>query len=827
MSAPHFDTISKYINDVNFCVSDFATDLKELKVFSPKDFNSKADDTNKVYCKDASILAGLQLNIQEKSKNSVVIVGDGVKFKGCKITITNNDTFVYIGSHSKLTNLTLVIQGKEDFVVIGSNVSVTSNSTWNTGINSGQINNGIIVGDHCLFASEIVIRAADGHMILDIENKQINISKKPVILEPYCWIGQRATILKNVRIGACSIISLGAIVTKSAPKFSSLSGVPANIKSLDGKFWLRSNSESDKKIMQFYKEKFFTKVESVVRPHFPVTNEMYLSRIDSVLQSWAFRELKTKLFIEFKNDKDSIGNVVKYLLDLGEINDITGLIAKFEVENSIKIESYTPARNAANWNAVTYFLDFQTKLSLGGNTKNSAYYCDLYDATKCKNTSKATSLLESDLHNHINKDISPEENLVISSAINMLINEKALSEKAAITITNHVYHARNINKIRKRYILQRLVENFTFEENTNFFNLPKARTNHLYKLLASIQSYANNEVGAQALSSLLTEKIRTNNNLSIASKKKRRVAICVSGMMKIDDAAIKSLFEKMATPLEADVFIHTWDKIQLWSGDARKSGFWSRQFKLPLHTIPEEFKDMDTCKDFLPNTCEILLSTITDDTLKHLCSGYHKKAASFLVENEEEALAPWKSNSNFMSRGHMNQFKMYYGINKCFELMKKYEEKNNFKYDIVIRTRPDLFITEEMDRSRLDSLQEGSIAVNVASVGPNDGFFYALRQDYEKVVSIWSKILDSEHLSPFYEFPEYDSHVLLLAWLIHKNLDVRGIGKINYDLAKSSSLAQIPGLSAALEKDLSNFEPSKLSQDKYAALFGFLRERSI
>ncbi|MDU1036504.1 MAG: acyltransferase [Staphylococcus sp.] len=325
MPVQDFKMLSKYLKDINFCISNFATALQDLKEYHPKDFNSKADDTNKIYCTDEKVISGLQLNIHEKSKNSIIIVGEGVKFKGCKISISSNDNFIYIGKQSKLNNLTLVVQGEEDFVAIGNSVSVTSNSTWNTGINSGKINNGIIVGDHCLFASEIVIRAADGHMILDAEGKQINVSKTPVIIEPYCWIGQRATILKNVRIGACSIVSLGAVVTKSAPKFSSLSGVPAKVKALEGKIWLRSNAENDRNIMKIYQEKFLTKVNTLAVSHFPVKNDKFISSIESVLNTWAFRELKTKLLLELNNDKNSIGNIVKYLLDLGEVNDVISL----------------------------------------------------------------------------------------------------------------------------------------------------------------------------------------------------------------------------------------------------------------------------------------------------------------------------------------------------------------------------------------------------------------------------------------------------------------------------------------------------------------------
>ena len=112
-------------------------------------------------------------------------------------------------------------------------------------------------------------------------------------------------------------------------------------------------------------------------------------------------------------------------------------------------------------------------------------------------------------------------------------------------------------------------------KKTSFFSLPNAFSNHLHKIINTLQSYSNHEDGAKLLYGVVSDKIRKNNDFTTRSalNAPKRVAICVSGMMKIDDAAMQSLYKNIAEPLNADIFIHTWDKIQVWSGDARKSGF--------------------------------------------------------------------------------------------------------------------------------------------------------------------------------------------------------------------------------------------------------------
>lgn len=57
----------------------------------------------------------------------------------------------------------------------------------------------------------------------------------------------------------------------------------------------------------------------------------------------------------------------------------------------------------------------------------------------------------------------------------------------------------------------------------------------------------------------------------------------------------------------------------------------------------------------------------------------------------------------------MNVKKMYHKIYLCNEIKKKYEIDNNFKYDLVIKLRPDLIIAEPIPVSIIENINKNTI----------------------------------------------------------------------------------------------------------------------
>ncbi len=90
-------------------------------------------------------------------------------------------------------------------IFIGDNVSIAPNVT--------------IVCDSC---------ANNGREINSIPEVREHLTKcEPVIIEDEVWLGAGVIILPGVRIGRCSVIGAGSVVTKDVEPYSIYAGVPA------------------------------------------------------------------------------------------------------------------------------------------------------------------------------------------------------------------------------------------------------------------------------------------------------------------------------------------------------------------------------------------------------------------------------------------------------------------------------------------------------------------------------------------------------------------------------------------------------------------------
>lgn len=149
-----------------------------------------------------------------KSISNRVTLWDFVKFKNKK------NKLIYWPVH------------KNSEVTHPLNIYVGINS--NAGTRPGcyiQGNGGIFIGNYVHFASNIGIISANHNPI----NQMEHISKSPVIIHDYTWIGMNAVILPGVELGERTIVAAGAVVTKSFPEgYCVIGGNPAKIiKKLD------------------------------------------------------------------------------------------------------------------------------------------------------------------------------------------------------------------------------------------------------------------------------------------------------------------------------------------------------------------------------------------------------------------------------------------------------------------------------------------------------------------------------------------------------------------------------------------------------------------
>jgi hypothetical protein len=151
-----------------------------------------------------------------------------------------------------------------------------------------------------------------------------------------------------------------------------------------------------------------------------------------------------------------------------------------------------------------------------------------------------------------------------------------------------------------------------------------------------------------------------------------KVALCLSGLSRSFIKGKYSYLQYLIEPLNADVFVHSWN-------DIMDSG---RILNVSKYKKQTELNDFKIFGDYLK---DIKLESFFNFQSKYNCIG--------------------------------NSFPMFYSINQSNNLKKAYEEKHNFKYDLVIRSRMDLYFESNLPDCELNSVNNNNIFVRLHDDG--------------------------------------------------------------------------------------------------------------
>ena len=206
-----------------------------------------------------------------------------------------------------------------------------------------------------------------------------------------------------------------------------------------------------------------------------------------------------------------------------------------------------------------------------------------------------------------------------------------------------------------------------------------------------------------------------------------KIALCLSGQPRGLPLSLEIVKDKLITPNNiTDVFIHTW-----YDSSCDNQPFDSAQ-------PHQEDGRLGVWK---PNTHKILKQELNPKSL--LC----------------ESPNPFTEFSHLPGPRSAVQTKLaslFYGMWKANELKKTYEKQNNFKYDLVIRTRIDLFYPEPIILN--PELQENEIIVphSFQHHRMNDSYPLTTGGDYSSMVDIFA-YGSSTNMDKFCSvYPEYE-----------------------------------------------------------------------
>ena len=82
------------------------------------------------------------------------------------------------------------------------------------------------IGNDCLIGTYVQVMDTDFHRV---EDKSWDTTGHPIVIEDRVWIGNRAIVLKGVRIGHDAVVAAGAVVTRDVAPRTLVAGVPAKV----------------------------------------------------------------------------------------------------------------------------------------------------------------------------------------------------------------------------------------------------------------------------------------------------------------------------------------------------------------------------------------------------------------------------------------------------------------------------------------------------------------------------------------------------------------------------------------------------------------------
>ena len=515
--------------------------------------------------------------------------------------------------------------------------------------------------------------------------------------------------------------------------------------------------------------------------------------------------------ISFRRNKRlrSVDDYVDYLNYLGFAGRID------DVYFSLKVQDKTYVQN--NQNELLKHSVFKNLASLIKKEETTdTYGIQQFLLNKHTQPQEVYAFLEVYLENLSPYSATHEENFILHYLLNIALLNKVLTSELSIKLVEYFWSAKNCNNYRKDSAIFSIVDCRALNNDVHFFTLREQFYNHIQKIYSQIyRSSLILDEERVIYQTFFNSLIKKNNKLKL--KTNIKVAVCMSGLYRDHIEAIENIKRNLTDPLGADVFIHTWDKKDIWIGNGGSPHI-TRLFSEKARSyLPQEIDSLSKLEKALPSTYEIIRYPISEDW-DGLEVTDILEPKKIIIESQDDFESSLEDIDNYkLSRGSLNQIKMFYGIKKSFDLA-----LNHSDYDYIIRVRPDTLVGNKVSTAKLEDLQNNVIYTGVSNVGMFDADFTISTSMAYGLSSLIEKMFESRSLSPFEYFPLYDSHNLLLAWLVRSNYTFdKPIFKRRI-LNTSENKVCIDGLRQALDNDLKNLSSS--DKNKMLPFVNYLKE---
>lgn len=155
--------------------------------------------------------------------NCWIKIGRNTRITNSEFHLQGDSSFVCLGTNNRIINTKIHINHNESSVVIGKIFTTEGGALLSM---EGRC---IRIGDDCQFAFDVEVRNSDSHPIYNSNNERINYAES-IAIGNHVWLCAHTIVLKGVSIADNSVVSAGAVVTKSSNISNRLiAGIPAKV----------------------------------------------------------------------------------------------------------------------------------------------------------------------------------------------------------------------------------------------------------------------------------------------------------------------------------------------------------------------------------------------------------------------------------------------------------------------------------------------------------------------------------------------------------------------------------------------------------------------
>lgn len=353
--------------------------------------------------------------------------------------------------------------------------------------------------------------------------------------------------------------------------------------------------------------------------------------------------------------------------------------------------------------------------------------------------------------------------------------------------------------LSKSFFMKTIIDYFNVLDDEEFFK-SLTRLKYLYLLHTAL----NSQEGSKIYSKILYARIKKILNLNPKPKQNPKIAVLITGQLRGDwEYILQKNIKNLIKPLNADMFLFSWDEVALWPGFRGAAGnYVARNFSHISHICPGEIHHTSGLKKYFPNTFEIFDKSIKQKVELEEFKKYNFKKIH--LANEKEFEETLNNQYGQLIRYWKNIVKQNYGFLQAVELIKSYEMQHNFTYDFLIRIRPDAEYFE-MDPLYLHTLKNHQISAGARPYGTTDFLVYGRRDAMVKFLLI---LEDKD-----FKFVDYYGgvHPMISDWLIFNEIEFID-EKVKYTTINEK--LSIPNFNKELQLDFEKLKQDGVSEEK-------------